>query len=135
MNLAIPADAHHNVTKILDFMLVGGDDISTNLVILKEHNVKTIVNATTDGEETFPGTNFTTEIQATHVETLSMQRMCGMTMVGVCRACCGLDGCLTEKSGILYLKLNWKDEADQPILADLERAFECIGRFPIPNVG
>lgn len=57
LNLAIPADAHHNVTKILDFMLVGGDDISTNLVILKEHNVKTIVNATTDGEETFPGTN------------------------------------------------------------------------------
>lgn len=55
LNLAIPADAHHNVTKILDFMLVGGDDISTNLVILREHNVKAIVNATTDGLESFSG--------------------------------------------------------------------------------
>lgn len=34
----------------------------------------------------------------------------------------------TAESGILYVKLNWKDEAEQPILADLQRAFDIIGQ-------
>jgi protein-tyrosine phosphatase len=54
LTLVVPPDARHNVSKLLDWLIVGGDEISRNFVLLRDMNVRNVVNATAEGLETFP---------------------------------------------------------------------------------
>lgn len=50
--LAISTDSHFHLSTILGHVLIGGDEVSDNLTVLRQLNVKSVVNATTEGKET-----------------------------------------------------------------------------------
>jgi len=54
--LAIPTDSHFHLSTILGHLVIGGDEVSDNLTVLRQLNVKSVVNTTTEGEETLGGT-------------------------------------------------------------------------------
>lgn len=53
--LAIPTDSHFHLSTILGHLVIGGDEVSDNLTVLRQLNVKSVVNTTTEGEETLGG--------------------------------------------------------------------------------
>jgi hypothetical protein len=56
--LAIPTDSHFHLSTILGHLMIGGDEVSDNLTVLRQLNVKSVVNTTTEGGETLGGTYF-----------------------------------------------------------------------------
>lgn len=48
--LALPSDMQMNISEILNFLHVGGDEITRNLALLQKLNIKGIVNTTKDGD-------------------------------------------------------------------------------------
>lgn len=54
--LAISTDSHFHLSTILGHVMIGGDEVSDNLTVLRQLNVKSVVNTTTEGKETLGGT-------------------------------------------------------------------------------
>jgi hypothetical protein len=46
--LALGVESAQDVSEILEFLLVGAENSSRNLSLLRERNIKVVINATTD---------------------------------------------------------------------------------------
>lgn len=54
--LAIPTDSHFHLSTILGHLLIGGDEVSDNLTVMRQLNIKSVVNTTTEGDDSMGGT-------------------------------------------------------------------------------